>query len=65
MHEWTHYKRSLVTVYFAFTSLSTVGFGDFVPKSNFERLMAVNLLIFGVSIFSYIMGEFVSMIKVI
>ena len=29
----------LKLVYFTFTTLSTVGFGDFSPKSNLERLI--------------------------
>ena len=50
-------------MYFSFTSLSTVGFGDFNPKSNSERLLCCALLIFGVSIFSYIMGDFIDILN--
>ena len=39
-----------------FTSLSTVGFGDYHPRSDLERLLCSAILIFGVSIFSYVMG---------
>ena len=46
-------------LYFSFTSLTTVGFGDFHPKSNFERIFIAFGLMFGVAIFSYIMGEFI------
>ena len=49
-------------IYFAFTTLSTVGFGDFNPKSDFERLICVIILVFGVAIFSYIMGNFVEIL---
>ena len=44
--------------YFAFTSLSTVGFGDFNPKSNAERLACAFILLFGVAIFSVVMANF-------
>jgi hypothetical protein len=50
---------SLVTTYFAFTSLSTVGFGDFHPRSNYERLFCALILLFGVALFSMIMGDFI------
>ena len=50
-------------MYFTFTSLSTVGFGDYNPKSNFERLITAFFLLFGVAIFSYIMGEFISILE--
>jgi len=55
--EESHVIISLV--YYAFTSLSTVGFGDFNPKSNPERLFcAFFMLLMGVAIFSIVMGNF-------
>jgi hypothetical protein len=46
-----------------FTSLSTVGFGDRRPCSDNERLVGAFLLMFGVSIFSYVMGSFQSILS--
>ena len=48
----------MVSVYFVFTSLSTVGFGDYYPKSDMERLGCAMILFGGVIIFSYIMNCF-------
>jgi hypothetical protein len=45
-------------LYFAFTSLSTVGFGDINPRSNIERLLGAFMLLLGVAIFSVFMGNF-------
>jgi hypothetical protein len=42
--------------------LSTVGFGDYSPRSNIERMVGAYLLLFGVAIFSYIMGNFIAII---
>ena len=53
----TKFKQLIIGVYFAFTSLSTVGLGDYCPRSNNERIIGSALLLFGVSIFSYIMGN--------
>ena len=50
-------------MYFAFTSLSTVGFGDFHPVNDSERMLCSVLLLFGVSIFSYIMGIFIEILE--
>jgi len=49
-------------MYFAFTSLSTVGFGDFHPRSNQERLVTAMILLFGVATFSYCMGIFIGIL---
>jgi hypothetical protein len=44
--------------YFAFTTLSTVGFGDFHPRSDLERFLTGFILLIGVACFSLIMGTF-------
>ena len=49
-------------MYYAFTSLSTVGFGDFHPKNDSERLFCAIILLFGVAIFSLIMGNFITIL---
>ena len=56
-------SRNLIAVfYFAFTTLTTVGFGDLRPYSNLERIITAFVLLFGVLIFSYIIGNFLDVI---
>lgn len=50
-------------VYFAFTTLSTVGFGDYYPISDLERVIGAIMLLAGVAIFSYIMGNFIEILN--
>ena len=50
-------------MYFALTSLSTVGFGDFYPLTNFERLLTAFVLLIGIMLFSYVLGELRFMMK--
>jgi len=52
---------TLTIIYYGLTSLSTVGLGDLHPRSNAERLLVAFLLIGGVAIFSYIMGNFIEL----
>lgn len=52
-------KRVIVLCYFSFTSLTTVGFGDYVPRSDFERIFTAIVIFCGVAIFSYIVGNFI------
>jgi hypothetical protein len=49
-------------VYWAFTTLSTVGYGDFTPVSNLERIFGSFVILFGIAIFSIIMGNFIEML---
>lgn len=61
----TQLKLDTVTLdifYFAFTSLTTVGFGDFHPISSLEQLLCGFMLLFGVLIFSYIMNEYIALL---
>ena len=58
----TDIELAIVSMYFAFTSLSTVGFGDFTPRSDYERVLGAIMLLFGVLIFTFIMGKFIEMI---
>lgn len=49
----------LITVYYyVFTTLTTVGFGDYYPVGNIERLFGVPMMFFGVMTFSYVMGVY-------
>lgn len=57
-------KDSLIlVVYFAFTSLSTVGFGDYHPRGDIERVVGAFILLIGVAIFTYIISIFKDIMK--
>jgi len=45
--------------------LSTVGFGDFAPKSDAERMFIAFGMLIGVAVFSSILGNFIDMLDVI
>lgn len=56
-------KQLIVLVYFSFTSLTTVGFGDYHPKSTVERFIIAMAILFGVMIFSFFMGNFINILE--
>ena len=56
-------ENVVIMIYFAFTSLSTVGFGDFYPVGDFERLFTSMILLAGVATFSYIMDNFMQVVN--
>lgn len=57
------WQKAIVLSYWAFTTLSTVGFGDYYPTSNAERFLCAFLLLFGVTIFSYILGAYITILS--
>lgn len=52
----------VAVVYFAFTTLATVGYGDYHPVSNTELIIGSFIILFGVAVFSFIMGNFIEML---
>lgn len=48
--------------YYLLTTVSTVGFGDFYPITNNERISWTVILMFGSMMFSYILSSFVDSI---
>lgn len=63
MEQMGLWEQMVIVTYYMFTSMSTVGFGDYHPKSDFERVVCSVILVFGVAIFSMIMGNFVAIIE--
>jgi len=57
------FRLVLITTYFSMTTLSTIGFGDFYPVSDSERIVGSFLLFFGVMLFSVFMGLLLEMIE--
>jgi hypothetical protein len=63
MNDYTsNWQKAIINQYFAFTSLSTVGFGDFHPTNSFERMLCAIIIMFGNGIFGLIIGMFNDMI---
>jgi len=53
-NKWEQYWAAL---YWSFTTMTTVGYGDITPKSDAERVYAIFSMIFGATIFGYIVGS--------
>ena len=51
-----YFSYLLYCYYFVLTTLTTTGFGDYVPQNSLERLFAILLMLFGVLFFSYLLS---------
>ena len=54
---------SIALSYFTFTTLTTVGLGDYHPVSDQERILGAFVLLFGVLITSVVMENFNQMLN--
>jgi hypothetical protein len=55
--------KMISSCYFSITTLSTVGYGDLYPRSEYEMLIVIIIMLGGVAYFSYIMGNFINIIQ--
>jgi voltage-gated potassium channel len=58
-----NYEKFILILYFALTTLSTVGYGDYYPNSDVEMIITSIVMLGGVAFFSYIMGNFIDIIS--
>lgn len=40
------------------SKIATVGYGDYSPKSDIEKIIGIFIMIMGIAFFSYIMSNF-------
>ena len=59
----SNWRKLIISCYYTLTTLATVGYGDFYPISDMERILALILMLCGVAFFSYIMGSFIEIIS--
>jgi voltage-gated potassium channel len=56
---WTNYLRAL---YWTIQTLSTVGYGDLTPVTNAQTLYTMGVMIVGVGVYGYIIGNVASLL---
>ncbi|MCL7745837.1 potassium channel protein [Halalkalibacter alkaliphilus] len=61
--EPNEYKNPLNGFWFVMTTVSQVGFGDYIPKTIWGRLYTVVLYLFGVGFFAIIIAKWVDLVN--
>ena len=59
MDNWTAYLRAL---YWCITTLATVGYGDIIPSTNAQTIYAMVVMILGVGVCGYVIGNVASLL---
>lgn len=54
--------RLVTIMYYALTTLATVGYGDYSPCSIAEKIVGSVIQIFGVTFFSILMNNFIDVV---
>lgn len=58
--EFDDFSAYIAAVYWAITTCATVGYGDIVPRTGYELVWAMIILVFGVAVFSFVLGNLAS-----
>ena len=53
----------IASLFWTITTLSTVGYGDIVPATSVERILAITWMLFGVCFFSFTIGSLSTMLN--
>jgi hypothetical protein len=63
LEDQTPAYKMITASYFSITTLSTVGYGDLYPISNYEKIFGMFIMLMGVAFFSFIMNSFIDIIS--
>jgi len=57
------FDQYIASLYWTITTLSTVGYGDIVPRTSLERIVSIFWMIFGLCFFSFTVSSLSSMLN--
>ena len=63
MDDKSDFDMYIMSIYFVFTTLTTVGYGDITPFTNTEKCFTIILMWFGAGFYSYLIGSLTSFLK--
>ena len=61
--DWTRLRQYLLGLYWAITTISTVGYGDFVPVTDKERAYAILAMFVGSGFYGYVVAQAANIIS--
>merc|ERR1712048_1122497 len=57
------FRQYLVAMYWAMTTMTTVGYGDITPGTDWERVYTIFAMIVGGGFYGYVIGSITSIIS--
>lgn len=60
--DYDNLNKLVVSIYFILTTLATVGYGDYYPLSQSEKILDIFIMLMGIAFFSYTMSNFTTIL---
>jgi len=57
IESYTRSERYIISIFWAVTTMLTVGYGDITPKNSLERLVNICIMLMGCGVFAYSMNK--------
>ena len=62
--EWASFQdQYVVSLYWTIQTLTTTGYGDFVPTNDNERILCLVILVLGATVFSYVVAHISELVQ--
>ena len=62
--EWAAFQdQYVVSLYWTIQTLTTTGYGDFVPTNDNERILCLVILVLGATVFSYVVAHISELVQ--
>ncbi|MEJ2588630.1 MAG: cyclic nucleotide-binding domain-containing protein [Deltaproteobacteria bacterium] len=58
----SHWDQYLKALYWCITTLTTVGYGDITPKTNLQMVYTMVVMVLGVGVYGYVIGNLANML---
>ena len=59
----SHAELYIISLYWCFTTITTVGYGDILPATIIEKIFTSIVMLFGVTCFAYITSAFTTILS--
>jgi len=63
LQDKSNYERYITSLYFSFTTITTVGYGDISPVTNLEKIYTMMAMLIACGFFAYIVGSIGSIVS--
>lgn len=59
----SNFNQVTILLYFSMTTVAKIGYGDYYPQSDVEKIMTIMILFISMVFFSYVLEQFINILQ--